>query len=65
MQIGSSSSDKDTLRDSDDSDLMQKIGPEVSIIPVERKRASFKIRLFNKEYSPTDDAPDTVQIFSR
>lgn len=64
--MANNSSEKETfLKDNEELDIMQRIGPEVSIIPVERKRPSFKIRLFAKEYSPTDDQTDSVEIFSR
>lgn len=45
-------------------EIIQKIGPEVSIIPVEKKRPSFKIRLFSREYSPTDDS-EKVHSYTR
>lgn len=40
---------KDPLQIS--SSITDQIQPEISIIPVARKRASFKIRLFPNEYS--------------
>lgn len=64
--FSSSSSEKDPLSiNGIHPEVIQKIGPEVSIIPVERKKPSFKIRLFNKEYSPTDDDSETVHNFAR
>lgn len=47
-------------------DIIDELGPEISIIPVERKRSSFKIRLFSKEYSPdTDNDSEKVHSFTR
>ncbi|CAH0559391.1 unnamed protein product [Brassicogethes aeneus] len=36
-------------------DLIRSIGPEISIIPVKKKRPQIKIKLFEKEYSPSKD----------
>lgn len=61
----SSSYEKDPLTlNNIESEIIQKIGPDVSIIPVEKKKPLFKIRLFNKEYSPTDD-DERIHSFKR
>lgn len=61
-----SSCEKDPLTlNNIESEIIQKIGPDVSIIPVEKKKPLFKIRLFNKEYSPTDDNDERIHSFKR
>lgn len=45
-------------------DIINSIGPEISIIPVKKKRPQIKIRLFEKEYSPSKDDNKTVKVQS-
>lgn len=64
--MSNSSCEKDPLlRNTVEPHIIEKIGPEISIIPVERKKPSFKIRLFNKEYSPTENDSEKVHSFTR
>ncbi|XP_023015933.1 uncharacterized protein [Leptinotarsa decemlineata] len=59
---------EDPLRGGDygNDELINSIGPEISIIPVKKKRPQIKIRLFEKEYSPSqDDNISKVQSITR
>ncbi|XP_072395543.1 uncharacterized protein [Diabrotica undecimpunctata] len=50
-------SDSDPLRGGNIENvrIINSIGPEISIIPVRKKKPQFKIRLFQKEFSPSND----------
>ncbi|CAG9832623.1 unnamed protein product [Diabrotica balteata] len=50
-------SDSDPLRGGNVENvrIINSIGPEISIIPVKKKKPQFKIRLFQKEFSPSND----------
>ncbi|KAJ8965471.1 hypothetical protein NQ314_004116 [Rhamnusium bicolor] len=41
-----------SIENSEKDDLINSIGPEISIIPVKRKRPQIKIRLFEKRILP-------------
>ncbi|KAJ8935898.1 hypothetical protein NQ318_016231 [Aromia moschata] len=55
-------SDPLSVENSEKEDFMNSIGPEISIIPVKKRKPQIKIRLFEKEYSPSRDETNSTKV---
>ncbi|CAG9817135.1 unnamed protein product [Phaedon cochleariae] len=54
-ELKADESDPLATGDPAEDDLINSIGPEISIIPVKRKRSQYKMNIFEREYSPSCD----------